>query len=402
MEQLKRIGKNPFLAPVVQLLALALVVVLSTVLTVRFFPEMANNSVLPVLQGATLAIVFWMIGTGIDLQEARKNLRLVILVVTLGVLAKFGLTMGLLSWDGVSLSPEMVMSVVQVDALSVVFIALNPWMSGAAKTAMGLCAMLDDPVTAFLAEIFRGAGSEAAVQAVLPYLAVLALFGLYLALRWKRQDWIVPKVNRMKRLINTEPEDGAPDNAAPDWVLTCLVVVVLAFVVATQWFTFAALLGLLVRPRWLGTGLTTEGRRTLEENNDADVKTRADLLTWIVLFLAFVQLGPFLIEGPQFAKGAPLGTFVFLAHVIVMPVLLVIYRALDKGMKLTWKDILFMTLAHQNGLTAVTLSNWLSSEGSHAPSQVIGASVPVTFGWYLVTNLILFGVLAWRKEPKKS
>ncbi|WP_143532249.1 hypothetical protein [Saccharothrix sp. ALI-22-I] len=263
--------------------------------------------------------------SGIVIAEFRKQLRVVVLAVTLGVLAKVALIFGVMFF--VFRDPNhliLAVAVAQIDPLSVAAMRAKSKMSDSAKALLSAWASFDDPITVLLTVYITtfalqggtvgGAGSFA-VNLVLN----LALAGVAFML-WTLVRGRVRRAESGGRLVRYS-------------VRAAMVVVVLAIgFVAVQYALLLALalLGLFFRPnlgRWVD-GLAEAG-----------------------MFAAIAAVG--LVLAAEFswalaAVGVVLGVAAFGAQAVVAVVLTVPKR---------WRgDRMRLALGQQNGLTAIILA----------------------------------------------
>lgn len=379
----------------------ALIVAVATLLPPSVAERLTESPLYHGIGATTLALVFLTIGWGIDLKEARKHLTLVLCVVAIGVPAKFALTWFLVGVMGQSISPEIVMAMVQVEATSALLIAANRWMSSAARLNMALIAMWDDPATTVAVEIMQGGGSGEVFWATAPYLVLIGVGMLFLAIRRITPQGAAALVSRGKELAVGVSKGIARFRLFTlDVQLTMLVIGVVALAVANGWFTLAAMAGLVFRPSWIKAGVTKADRVALSLDSDAAVRIWEGLARNFLIVAAFLQLGPYLAGEVEVTKGASLGISVYSSHPVVIVSALTLYRVFggEKAREFTLLDMAFMAVCQLNGLTAVSLGNALGA----AAAQIVVVALLVVGFLYVVGNLIVWGLAppsAGEKSP---
>lgn len=285
--------------------------------------------------------------SGIVIAEFRKQLRTVVLAVTIGVLAKVALIFGVMYFafrDPAYL--VLAVAVAQIDPLSVAAMQAKSRMSDSAKALLSAWASFDDPITVLLtvyltAFALQGGGAVGGVGTFAVNLVLnLALAGVAFML------WTLVR-GRVRRA-----ETGG--RAVRYAVRAVMVVAVLAIgFVAVQYSLLLALalLGLFFRPdlgRWVD-GLAQAG---------------------MVLALAAVGL----VLAAEFSwvlagVGAVLGAAAFGAQAVVAFALTAPKR---------WRgDRVRLALGQQNGLTAIILALLLEPTFPGAIAVVAPAVVVV-------------------------
>lgn len=389
----------------------ALLVAVATLLPLPVAERLTGSTPYQTMGAATLALVFLTIGWGIDLQEARKHLRLVLLVVFLGVPAKFVITWFLVNVMGQSISPETVMALVQVEATSALLIAANRRMSNAARTSMALIAMWDDPVTACAVEIMQGGGSGEVFGAMAPYLVLIGAVMLFFTIRWVNPTGTAVTVQRGKEAGVKLSEGIARFRLlTQDVQLTMLVIAVIVLAVSNGWFTLAAVAGLVLRPSWIKSGVTKADRAALSMYPDAEVRTWEAFARNALIVVAFLQMGPYLTGGARIPEGAALAVAVVVSHATVILSAISLYRKFGGAGSRTFTkvDMAFMAVCQLNGLTAVSLGNGLGAEAA----QVVVVALVVVGFLYVAGNLAVWGLappsaggkpplMLWMESPER-
>ncbi|GAB3009248.1 hypothetical protein GCM10027184_79010 [Saccharothrix stipae] len=284
--------------------------------------------------------------SGIVIAEFRRQLRTVVIAVTLGVLAKVALIFGVMFF--VFREPNhliLAVAVAQIDPLSVAAMRAKSRMSDSAKALLSAWASFDDPITVLLtvyitAFALRGGAVGGAGSFAVNLVLNLALAGVAFML------WTLVR-GRVRRA-------EAGGRAVRYAVRAVMVVAVLAVgFVAVQYALLLALalLGLFFRPnlgRWVD-GLAEAG-----------------------MFLAIAAVG--LVLAAEFSwvlagVGAVLGVAAFGAQAVVAFGLTVPKR---------WRgDRVRLALGQQNGLTAIILALLLEPTFPGAIAVVAPAVVVV-------------------------
>jgi NhaP-type Na+/H+ or K+/H+ antiporter len=300
---------------------------------------------------------------GIDLQEARKHVRIIVSAVTIGVLLKaaiIGCTLAFLFHDPFFII--LGITVAQIDPLSVAGLLKNRRMSVKAKTILASWASFDDPITVILSlyaplliaqcfgtDLGTITGDTAATHNLTTYLRELGFnlglaaqaFCLYTVLRFYAKHitaWLVVGVS-----------------------LGCYVLLALTFSISVFYFMMLgiALIGLFLRPPHIDRYI------------DA-------VITW-ALRAATVLLGIVLIGGVNLWAGIALGVSAYCAQILVGFLLTT---------SLPSKDRWHIAFAQQNGITAIILA--LLFEPLHAGTvAIVAPAVIVTNSLHDVANRLL-------------
>jgi hypothetical protein len=297
--------------------------------------------------GAFLLLAIGLYGatTGIDLQQAKHDKKIIALAVTVGVVFKaliIGVTLAL-AWDQ-PLFLILGVAVAQIDPLSVAALMGDERLSPRARTVLAAWSSFDDPFTVILAiyaaavavnNFGLGSGAAASTSPALIYardlLLNLALAGV---------AWLIWR----SAAVQSRP-----------WMQYGALLVVLAVSVALGLMLAMAIVGLFARPQAL--------------------TDRMPAVTTGAMYLAAIALGILLIDGIDFAKGAALGVAAYVAQAIV-------------AIPLAWKfprlDRWHLAAAQQNGITAIILALALEIQFDGVVAVVAPAII--------VANLLHYGV----------
>ncbi|WDZ86928.1 hypothetical protein [Micromonospora cathayae] len=278
------------------------------------------------LAGTLLAVGLYASTYGIDLRAARRNARLVVLAITLGVVVKAALISAVL-YLAFQQPAYLVLgvAVAQIDPVSFAAARLQSRMSAQAKTILSAWASFDDPVTVLLtvyaaALVWPLVPADPSAAAAPPHTG-LDSFGLSLAqnlalaavaaLVW----WGTERLRRWLR---------------PGWLVTAVQFAALAGIAAYAVWQFLmlalAIAGLFYRPSF-GAVL--------------------DRLTQVAFLAASFLLGLVLVDGVRLPAGVLLGVAAVAAHALVASLV---------GWRLPRSDRLDVVLGQQNGITAVILA----------------------------------------------
>ncbi|WP_320065972.1 hypothetical protein [Micromonospora sp. RTGN7] len=281
--------------------------------------------------GALLAVGLFASTYGIDLRQARGNLRLVGLAITLGVVVKAALISAVM-YLAFREPAYLVLgvAVAQIDPLSFAAARLQSRMSEQAKAILSAWASFDDPVTVLLtvytaAWVLPLLPPDPAASSAPPHTGVES-FGLSLAenlalaavaaLLW----WGTERARRS--LADRSPRSGR----LLQLLQVFLLVAVGAFAVWQFLMLGLALAGLVYRP---------------------PVAAMLDRLTRLAFLAASFALGLVLVGGLHPVPGVVLGVSAVAAHMLVAIVI---------GRRLPPSDRLDVVLGQQNGITAVILA----------------------------------------------
>jgi NhaP-type Na+/H+ or K+/H+ antiporter len=299
-----------------------------------------------------LAIGLFASTSGISLDDARADLRIVVLAVTVGVVAKTAIIAGIM-W-AVFRTPEMALLgvvVAQIDPLSVAAIRERSHLSPRAQTILAAWSSFDDPITALLTVylsawlITGGASGPLAVSGTGSVLLQLALnLGLALAAYglWKATGGAQTAArNRRVRL-------------AAQRVLLAGVVVA---AVSRLLMLGLALTGLFFRPR---------------------ISTFLDWATRMAFWIAALAVGIGLTRGVGWWAGFVLGVAAFGSQCVVGYLITA---------RLPREDRIALALGHQNGITAVILALLLEPRVPGTVS-VVGPAIVVVNLLHGVANAV--------------
>jgi len=282
-----------------------------------------------------LATGLYLAVLGIDRTEAKDHWRIVAVAVTIGVVGKWLLIFALCfaldhDWRYILLA----MAVAQIDPLQVAALLNNSRMSARARTLVTCWASFDDPVTTVLAVLLlslwgvinpvgapSGIGWSDAMASVLPIFVVLLLLAIALQIR---------------RRYKTNMQLQLDEDSKNTLVLSAIVIGSIF-----RMFSLAALAGWFVRPRWL------QGKV-------------ADRLLQMALVIAMLMVGVLLSGGIDWTGGVLLGCATYCSQIIAAWIIMY-FMVIRKAKNLLQRqqairDTAHISLAQQNGLTAVVLA----------------------------------------------
>ncbi|MET8685142.1 hypothetical protein ABZV77_13080 [Streptomyces sp. NPDC004732] len=320
-----------------------------------------DSAAYPLIVSLLLAVGLYGSTSGIDLAEARGDLRTLLLAVTVGVLAKAALIVPVL-WLAVREPAYLILAiaVAQIDPLSVAALRSRSRMSERGKTVLSVWSSFDDPVTvlltAYLAPVALSALNGAADSSALPVTPdayALTMLGNVVLVAVAALGWF---------LLRPRPQAQGWEGGGADLLraVGCLLVLggVLAVATAYGLMLGVAIVGLFYRPPLLlpvlGPALAT------------------------AYYLALVALGLLLVDGVEFGPGIALGAAAFGAQMVVG---WFIARNLDRS------DRVSLALGQQNGVTAVVLALSLQPAFPRTVAIVAPAVVTVNVLHFLTNEL---------------
>lgn len=286
---------------------------------------------------ALLAIGLYGSTHGIDLDEVRQSLRVVVTAVTLGVLLKAAI-IALVMYLAFSSSPMYLVfavAVAQIDPLSTAAAMSGSRLSARAQSILRAWSSFDDPITMLLAiylsaltlNLLDRESSTLALGGVVTFGVNLVLnlaFAAVVALLWLG----VRKIGHAR----------GRQVAEVGLVLAALVVGVWQFLMLG-----VALIGLIARPA---------------------VDRALDRAVRAAFVVAAVGIGVLLVGGISVLPAVVLGLATYFAQVVV-------------GLLLTWRmartDRIYLALAQQNGITAMILALLLEPDFPGAVAVVAPA-----------------------------
>ncbi|WP_158578547.1 cation:proton antiporter [Spongiactinospora rosea] len=350
---LRRPRAAPRLSPAVARLAVAVTVVAAGAAAAGAVPGVAQSVGSPLYMYAVTALLsigLYSSAHGIS-REVTKDLRTVVLAVTVGVLLKAVLIGGVmyLSWP----RPESLLlgvAVAQIDPLSVAALIGSSRMSERAKNLLLAWASFDDPITALLTVYFSAMllGGRGGVGAYLTTTWGNALLAGVVLLGWAVARWAAARY------------DWPVLHDPPTRRITGVAVLLAALVVAVQQFLVLgiALIGLFLRP-----GIERALGRVLSA----------------AFLVAAFALGMLLPGGVEPVRGALLGVAAYAAQVVV--------GGLIPARGLTGVERVYLALGQQNGITAIMLALALLPGVPDAVAMIAPAVLTVNL-LHLIANTL--------------
>ena len=338
--------------------------------------------------GLLLAVGLYGSTHQIDRSTLRRDLRTVVVAVTLGVFLKATLIAAVMMT--VCRKPEYLVlgiAVAQIDPLSVAAMSASRRMSDRAKDLLSVWAAFDDPMTVlmslyFSVLAFRLSGRSGSPGLVLhgsgtaSYLADLGLnLLLFLA---AAAAWYLPRAlwrghadRRAARSEQPEPPRTAPRLADGQALLVVLLLVLVA--ARTLLMLAVALAGLVVRT----------GRH----------QPLIDRLVTGAFLVASFGLGLLLANGASLLTGLLLGVTAFAAQGLIA--LLIVPRLMPD---LARTDQVYLGLGQQNGITAIILALALEPDFPGTVG-IVGPAILTVNVLYYCSNAIWARRLRTRPAP---
>ncbi|GAA3597779.1 hypothetical protein GCM10022223_11210 [Kineosporia mesophila] len=314
----------------------------------------------PVAGALLVCLGLYCATSSIDPQDLRRDWKLVLVAVTVGVVAKAALVAGALYL--VLREPWAIVlgiAVAQIDPLSVEANRRRSQLSGRAKGILDAWASFDDPVTALLTIYVAGwaasldppGSSQAVAGTTTPWAALLGSVGIVLIAAALSIAWQARHNRRRSFRIRLGPPllRQVPGLIA----LTGLIAL------ATAWSAFLgiAVCGVLFRP--------VAGRYL--ERVPKIAFTAAALVVGLVLADSMSVMRELDVNLP--AVAGVLAVAAYGAHILVsIPI--------TRGRDLSGRDRVRLSLAQQNGITAVVLALVLE-ERFPGTVGIVALAVPV-------------------------
>lgn len=266
--------------------------------------------------------------TGIPLAEFKGQLRTVLLAVTVGVVVKAAIVIGVM-WLVFREPGSIVLGIVvaQIDPLAVAALRDGSRMSPRAKALLATWSSFDDPVTVLLTVYVTAFTLRARDGGDVGHLLGSGLGSFALNLLWNLL--LAGGVYLAWRAVRSLNRQRAASSRGPlAWALLGLAVLVVAGIAVSFGLLLAlALIGLFVRP-----GLDTV----------------LDRSTQVALLMATFAVGLVLAGGVRPVQALVLGGAAYASQMVVA-LLLTIPRQ--------WRgDRIGLALAQQNGMTAIVLA----------------------------------------------
>lgn len=317
---------------------------------------LTDSDAYPLIVSALLAVGLYGSTAGIDLAEARRDLRTLLLAVTVGVLAKAALIVPVL-WLAVGEPAYLILAiaVAQIDPLSVAALRSRSRMSERGKTVLSVWSSFDDPVTVLLTAYLAPAalsaldGADSSALPVTPDAYALTTLGNAALVVVAALAWYLSR-----------PRRGDGHKAALLRSAGSLSVLAGVLAVASVYGLMlgVAVVGLFYRPPPL-------------------LPVLGPLLD-AAYHAALVALGVLLVDGVEPGPGIALGAAAFGSQVAVG---WVIARDLDHY------DRVSLALGQQNGVTAVVLALSLEPAFPRTVAIVAPAIVTVNVLHFLANEL---------------
>ncbi|MFF6996205.1 hypothetical protein ACFY93_14840 [Streptomyces sp. NPDC008313] len=338
--------------------------------------DLSDSPVYLFLTLLLLAVGLYGSTSGISLREAREDLRLLLLAVTVGVVAKAALIAAVL-WFALDDPAYLILAVAvaQIDPLSVAALQGSSRMSPRGRTVLSVWASFDDPVTVLLtaytaplalSALDGSTGADGADSAVigpadaLDYAAQLGWNALLVA--GAAALWLL-----LRRTCGTDPARW------PRTVQALAALALLALVLVAAGFALmlgVAAAGLFFRPPALTRHLAH--------------------VTRAAYAVAAFTLGLLLVDGIDVPYGLVLGAAAYAAQVAVGSVLT---RGLDRV------DRVALALGQQNGVTAIILALSLQPAFPRAVAIVAPAVMTVNCLHFAANTLWTGSRWSRRDEP---
>jgi hypothetical protein len=275
----------------------------------------------------------------IDICDARRDARLILAAVTLGVLAKAALitgaiyvVFGLLSWEWKPAYLVLGVAVAQIDPLSVAALQGESRMSKPAKAVLSAWASFDDPVTALLAiylSTFALTLTPASARTsglLIDHDPLMLAVGLLANLAFAVGVYLCWKILERWKPLEEAARQRDRRVTLPRWVPIGVLLALAAFAVWQFLMLGVAIIGLFYRL-------------------PIDKALRRVVAT--AFLVAAFALGFPLASGMDWGAGLVLGAAAYFAQFVV-------------GLLLCWRqqprDRLYLALAQQNGITAIILA----------------------------------------------
>lgn len=326
----------------IQLAALAALACGVLVAHLADLERLAGSTWYAPVTSALLAVGLYAAAAGIDVGAARRQLRTILAVVTVGVVGK-ALVVGalLVAITGDTRFLLYAVALAQIDPLAVASIGAQPHISPATHSLLRAWASFDDPVTVvlvtFVAALLVGGLAGAVSAGVAAAIITVGKNAVFLAVALLGWRW----------LRRWQP-------AAMTWVLLLLV-----GAVTTGAMLGLAVAALVVRP--------------------ARIVALADPAVRWVLLAAAGLIGAVAAAGVSIAAGVGLGVAMFGAQALA---------GLIAGRRLPAVDRTYLALAQQNGVTAIVLALSLQSVLPTAVAIIVPAVVTINVA-YAVSNWVL-------------
>lgn len=306
-----------------------------------------------------LAVGLYSSTYGIDLPSLLQDRWLVARAATIGVLVKTALiaVVMVFSWR----EPKylvLAVAVAQVDPLSISAIGARPAMTRRARTVLAGWASFDDPVTALLTVYLAALVLPSAVGGAVDSGGSLRGVGIGLGV-----TAVLASLAWLLHLGSRNAARSGADRGPIAAVQGIAIAGSLVLAVAEFLMLFAALLGLILRPAWLGPAL----RR----------------ITTAAYFGAALALGLVLTPSVKdLLIGVTLGITTVLAHAVTA---LLLTRGLPR------RDRAYLALGQQNGITAITLA-LLLEPAFPGTVAIVAVAVLVVNLLYVINNAVFEGL----------
>lgn len=336
---------------------LLVALVLAGLLAARLLRLHGIERAAPYLYGTGLMLAVGLYGSTyqIDLHEARRDWRLLVLAISVGVVVKALLIGGAL-YLAMRSPIALLLGVVvaQIDPLSVASILADRRMSSRARSILATWSSFDDAATTVLAVYASAlAASALGLTGTGPGSASAAGLG-GLALQLALNLGLAGAVYGVWRLIGHLGRGRLPAILASALLALVLAVAVWQFLMLT-----VAAAGLFLRPRWLERGLPPAVNGAL--------------------CAATLLLGALLGAGIDPVGGAVLGLAAFASQVVVG-------YLLTQG--LPGRDRIHLAFAQQNGITAIILALRLETQFPGVVAVVAPAILTTNLTHALVNRLV--------------
>jgi len=304
-------------------------------------PRDAAGGVFHFVVGCALGIGLYGSVYGIDIKILKNNLSTVLSAITVGVILKILVISALLSpFLGFSFSVLIATIIAQIDPLSTAAITDNNKITIDGKTIIRAWSSFDDPVTIIVAiwiAMFLYSENHGEMNFFWYDISISFLLNIILS----AVIWLIYKMS------------------SRSFAFDCLLLGI-TFIVGIffELFLAIAIIGLFLRPR---------------------IEKVVDNAVLFSLFFVSFLMGIILAEESSIYLGVAVGVFTVVSQIIA---------AIFLTRRLSYMDRVKLSIAHQSGVTAISLTLYFAQYNSHLLGIIAVAIITINI-LYLINNYVV-------------
>jgi len=306
-------------------------------------PDIKNSSYITFISDFALAVGLYGSVYGIDVNTLKKNMEVVFLAITIGVILKIALIGGIL-WLYMDSPVAFLLAAIiaQIDPLSISALEKSKYLSKDGETILRAWSSFDDPITIIISlwlAMFIYVHGDSDFNITISTAATTFYYNLFMAV-------VIYFLWRFLRPLNK--------------IVTCISLLIISFFLAIYFELFLglAVIALFVRP---------------------PLYDKENIIIFITLLIVSLILGLLISNGINLIVGLILGILTIISQAVVSFFL---------TEKMSFNDKVKLSFAHQSGITAISLSLYFIQYDSLLIQSISVAIITINFG-YIISNWII-------------